>query len=421
MTKPVWSVQARWIVPLDRPAIPDGILTMVGERIAEVAPAREARLRSDSDLVDLGDCLVLPGLVNAHTHLDLGGLRRWREALIPPVAFVDWLRGVVAHRRCTDPEDSRAAIRQGIEESLRCGVTLLGDISADGMSVTELDRAPLRAVVFREVLGLTRDRARQTWREAVRWLNAHRGHTRCRLGLSPHAPYSVRRGLFRLTAEACRRGELPWAVHFAETAEELQLLETRSGPLRHFLEELGAWDEAGLCRSREEVLHFAETAVTGLCVHGNYAVGTTPRRLVWCPRTHAFFGHAPHPFRDLMARGSVVALGTDSLASNPDLDLLAEARFVFTHHRDLRAEEVLRMATLHGAAVLGWQEDLGSLTPGKLADWIAVAIPAQDRSAADADPCRALLEHPWKVSHVCIGGQAVLGAGKASDGGSKGQ
>lgn len=412
----VWSVRARWILPVDRPPIADGVLSMTGDLIAEVASAKGSRLISHADWVDLGDCVVLPGLVNAHSHLDLSGLRELPDKLPRPVCFVDWLRKVVAHRRSASAAEVRDAIRQGIAESLRHGVTLVGDISADGSSLIELEKTPLRAVVFREVIGLTRERARQTWHEAVRWLVEHQGKTSCRLGLSPHAPYSVRRGLYRLTADVCRRWNLPWATHLAETREELQLLQARNGPLRDFLEELGAWDERGLCRDWPEVLRFAETSGHGSCIHGNYLGETVPKHLVWCPRTHAFFGHEPHPFRDLMRNGSVVALGTDSLASNPDLDLLAEARTVLARHPDVSPEEILRMATLHGAGVLGLANHLGSLAPGKRADWIAIGIPSQDRLAAGADPARWLLESDAKVSDVCIGGRWVISSQKEMEG-----
>ncbi len=404
----VWSVRARWILPVDRPPIANGVLSMTGDLIAEVTWAKESRLISKADCVDLGDCIVLPGLVNAHIHLDLCGLRTLPSKFSTPVSFVAWLQQVIAYRRSASPDEIHDAIRQGIAESLRNGVTLAGDISADGTSLIELEDSPLRAVVFREVIGLTRERARETWREAVRWLAERRGNTRCQLGLSPHAPYSVRRGLYRLTADVCRRWKLSWATHLAETLEERDLLQARSGPLRSFLEELGAWDECGLCRDWQEVMRYAEDSGHGLCIHGNYLSGTAPKRLVWCPRTHAFFGHEPHPFRTLMRQGSVIALGTDSLASNPDLNLLAEARTVLSRHPDVSPEEILRMATLNGAAVLGLGDYLGSLTPGKQADWIAVLVPSQEQLATDAHPVRWLLESDAKVSDVCIGGRWVI-------------
>ncbi|MCS6977237.1 MAG: amidohydrolase family protein [Gemmatales bacterium] len=406
-----WSVRARWIVPLDRPPIHDGILTMDGGRIAEVAAPKDVVLNPSTDPVDLGDCVVLPGLVNAHTHLDLGGLRQLPKQMPASCSFAEWLRQVVAYRRSASSDGVRKAIREGIEESLRSGVTLVGDISADGASLFELENSPLRAVVFHEVIGLTRDRARQTWRQAREWLARNHGKTRCRQGLSPHAPYSVRRGLFCLSASLCRRFGLPWATHFAETLEERQLLESRDGPLRQFLEELGAWDESGLCHGLEDVLRFTESSGHGICIHGNYLDDLVPRRLVWCPRTHAFFGHPSHPFLDLMQQGCMVALGTDSLASNPDLGILAEARSVFSRHPKLSPEEVLRMATINGAEVLGLATESGSLTPGKWADWIAVPIPSQERSAADPDPVRWLMESDAKPSDVCLGGQWVVRAG----------
>src|SRR5262249_49107033 len=150
----------------------------------------------------------------------------------------------------------------------------------------------------------------------------------CRPGFSPHAPYSYRAEFLSRLATF----PLPLAIHLAESAAELELLERHSGPFVPFLAERGVWDPSGLAWSADHVLRLTEAARTVLYIHGNYLApdASIPPHgsIVYCPRTHATFGHAPHPFRDFLARGIRIALGTDSLASNPDLDLLAEARFL---------------------------------------------------------------------------------------------
>jgi cytosine/adenosine deaminase-related metal-dependent hydrolase len=396
MTK--WTLTARWVFPVDGPPLERGVITIEEDRIAAVEP-RGARAPD----VDLGDAAILPGLVNAHTHLDLTGMR----GLAPPTPdFTAWLRQVIGHRRGRTPEQVQADIRAGIAESLRCGTALMGDIAAGGLSWPALAQAPLRAVVFYELLGLPPGRAEQAWAAAEDWLPAHPSTVTCRPGLSPHAPYSVSDWLFSRAAAAAARLSLPLATHLAETAAECELLTDHRGPLVDFLAELGVWAPDCLVTSPEEVAlmydgYAPDPHVPRLYVHGNYldlALSHLVSRgtIVYCPRTHAAFGHPPHPFRDFLARGVRVALGTDSLASNPDLSLLEEARFLHRRYPDVPGDVVLRMATLSGAEALGWANETGSLTPGKSADLVVLPLPMEDQ----ADPHRLALESDQPVERV---------------------
>jgi cytosine/adenosine deaminase-related metal-dependent hydrolase len=353
-------------------------------------------------------------LVNAHTHLDLTGLR----GLAPPSPdFTGWLRNVIIHRRNRSPEQVQADLRAGLAESLRFGTTLLGDIAAAGLSWPLLAQGPARAVVFYELLGLPQERAEPAWTAAEAWLGAHPGTATCRPGLSPHAPYSVSDWLFHRAAKAANQLRLPLATHLAETAAECELLAEHRGPFVDFLAELGVWVPDNLVTSPEEVgliydgdVH--DPAVPRLYVHGNYldpmllhivSRGT----LVYCPRTHAAFGHPPHPFRDFLSRGVRIALGTDSLASNPDLDVLAEARFLHRLYPDLPGDRLLHMATLAGAEALGWANETGSLTPGKSADLLVVPLAGNESD----DPHRRVFDAAASVAErqVMIRGQWVCG------------
>lgn len=240
-----WTLTARWVFPVDAPPLERGVVAVVGDKIAAV----EAHGRLTAD-IDLGDAAVLPGLVNAHTHLDLSGMR----GLAPPTPdFTDWLRKVIGHRRARSSEQVQADVRAGLAECLRFGTTLLGDISGDGGSWDALANAPVRAVVFREFLGLTKDRASGAYERLDRWLASRIATPTCRPGVSPHAPYSVRSSLF---FAASTRG-VPIAVHLAETAAEQELLVLRRGPFVLLLQELGVWDPEGLAEDTDHVLHFS--------------------------------------------------------------------------------------------------------------------------------------------------------------------
>ncbi len=396
----MWTLTARWLFPVDAPPLARGTLTIDGERIVAV----EAHGSRTAD-VDLGDAAVLPGLVNAHTHLDLGGLR----GLAPPSPdFTAWLRAVIAHRRGLTPGDMERAVRAGLAESVAHGTTLLGDISGMGLSWPVLTESPIRAVVFHEFLGLTRARAGQALAAAEDWLRTHPATATCRPGLSPHAPYSAHALLFRGCAELARAAGVPLATHLAEARAELELLSERRGPFVPFLKELGVWDEDGLVADAAEVVRLCSGAPHLLLVHGNYlAPEAVPAgaTVVYCPRTHAAFGHAPHPLPDLLARGVRMALGTDSLASNPDLDLLAEVRFLHDRHPEISGAALLRMATLAGAEALGWQDEAGSLAPGKSADLLVVPLTAGE----GPEPYTSVLGSSVPVRAVLCRGRWVHG------------
>jgi cytosine/adenosine deaminase-related metal-dependent hydrolase len=389
---------ARWIFPVGDPPLERGTITIASARVVAVQP--HGKRQPD---LDLGECAILPGLVNAHTHLDLSGLRQ-----ITPVAgdFPAWLRAVIAHRRMRTPEQIDADVRAGLARSLACGVTLLGDISAGGASWPILATAPLRAVVFHELLGLPAPRAAGVWATALDWLRTHPPTETCRPGLSPHAPYSVRASLFRAATSLAEARHLPLAIHLAETREEMELLTRHQGPFVDFLKGVGVWDPDGLAPNVRAIVERCAGA-RPLFIHGNYLDPEKPlspgATVIYCPRTHAFFGHSEHPFRRLLACGVRVALGTDSLASSPDLDVLAEARFLHRLYPDVPGATLLRMITLSGAEALGWDKETGSLEPGKSADLVVLPLP---EGVSDfGDPHNLVFRAQTQVSKVMWRGE----------------
>jgi cytosine/adenosine deaminase-related metal-dependent hydrolase len=362
-------LSARWVFPVDAPPLAGGTVTVRAGRIAAVEPRGERT----PDL-DFGNAAIIPGLVNAHTHLDLSGMR---DKVPPSTDFVGWLRSVIAYRR--SQPSAAADIQTGLSEALRFGTTLIGDISAAGASWDALTSAPTWGVCFREMLGLPAARVPTVWADAVAWMHDHPDTPTCRAGVSPHAPYSVHKALIEASARLW-----PVCVHLAESEAERELLDRQAGPFVPFLKDLGVWDPDGLAPSWDWVAWKVARSPAGLLAHGNHLnAQTVPpgATIVYCPRTHAAFGHPPHQFREFLDRGVRVALGTDSLASNPDLDILAEARHVYAT-ASIPGDAVLRMATLNGAAALGFGDDTGSLTVGKSADLIVVPLP----DGEDRDP-----------------------------------
>jgi cytosine/adenosine deaminase-related metal-dependent hydrolase len=373
-----WAIQGRWVFPGDGPPLADGVVRVAGERIVAVSTARTEH----ADL-DLGNVAILPGLVNAHTHLDLGGMR---DQAPPSKDFVGWLRRVIAHRRSVASEQIARAVETGLAECLDTGTTLVGDVAGGGASWPVLAKAACRSVVFYEVLGLSTERIHPASEAGAEWLRTHPRLPHCRPAVSPHAPYSTHRALFTEAAQLAQKYDAVLATHLAESREEFALLADRSGPFREFLEQLGVWNPDGLVSSPLDVLRICQGRCRSLVlVHCNYLPPETPfppeTTVIYCPRTHAAFGHSTHPFRELLSRGTRVALGTDSLASNPDLDILAEARFVHALYPDVSGSQLLRAITLSGAEALGWADECGSITPGKSADLAVLPLP--DRESSD--------------------------------------
>lgn len=391
------SLTARWVFPVDGPPVERGVVTILGEQIYAVEP--HGKRTPD---IDLGNVAILPGFVNAHTHLDLSGLR---GKCPPSPDFTGWLRQVILHRRTTTPEQTQADIGTGIDECLRFGTTLVGDIASGGASWDALSEAPLRVVVFYELLGLTKERAQEVQVAGHGWVRTHTATLTCRRGVGPHAPYSVSSNLLAAAAHLANQYRIPLAIHLAESAAELELLHHQRGPFVTFLKELGVWNPDGLVGDPKLVMGVCNMAKHRLFVHGNHLAPSAriPRNstIIYCPRTHAAFGHPPHPFREFLARGVRIALGTDSLASNPDLDILTEARFVHARHPDVSGATLLRMATLHGAEALGWEDITGSLSPGKSADLVVLPLP--DHHADD--PHMLVFESESAVSAVMFRGR----------------
>ncbi|MBX3436896.1 MAG: amidohydrolase family protein, partial [Planctomycetaceae bacterium] len=270
-----------------------------------------------------------------------------------------------------------------------------------------------RTVIFREILGIGDDIHHERLETARRFL-ARRSvvdNQRVRLGLSPHAPYSLSTDLFQQVVQMAIVARAPVAMHLAETREELELLSRGTGPLADLLKDFGVWRD-GFWFAGESIMEYLRTlslAPRALVVHGNYLttgeidfLASQPQMsVVYCPRTHHNFGHTPHPWRTMLERGINVALGTDSRASNPDLSLWREIQFLHQLEQDVPSETLLQMATRHGAAALGLDEECGSLQPGRWADLTVIAL-SDDALAADRlQPYDAVL-HPGNQVVACM-------------------
>lgn len=344
--------------------------------------------------VDLTDSVLLPGMVNAHTHLDLTHLGP--QAHDPGEGFVAWVDRIRAGR-ASEAGAIRASVARGIELSLRAGVVLVGDIAgAPGGQprlepFEELADSPVAGVSFVEFFAIGPREAASLARVEAALEGATVARGEACLGLQPHAPNTVSLPAYRRATELARRHGLPLSTHLAETPEEREFIARGTGPQREMLERLGSWSEAILehvGRGRSPLDHLAgvlgEAAfllahVNDLGSEPNRAIGTLARAradVVYCPRASAYFdapAHlGPHRYRDMLAAGVNVCLGTDSIVNlpagvdgpdGPGLGVLDEARLLFARDRTDPAT-LLRMMTVNGCLALGWEESACSLAPG---------------------------------------------------------
>jgi cytosine/adenosine deaminase-related metal-dependent hydrolase len=371
---------ADWILPISDAPIDAGVVAIEEGRIVSVAAGESA-----AD-VALGRVVVLPGLVNAHTHLELSYLR----GRIPPASrFLDWARPMLAARRERSTVDDSAILRaaeQAIQYARASGTVLIGDVTNTLATVPLLGGARMAARVFHELIGFTGVDPDEQVSGARRSIDALAVDDDIRLSLAPHAPYSVSPALFSAIRRDLDDHEpVVSTVHLGESPEEVELLKNGTGPWRVLLEELGVWNEKWQVPQSSPVEYLAEMGFLNasvLAVHGVQFEGADLDRLrtlgvtlVSCPRSNRHVGVGAPPLEAFYAMDVEVAFGTDSLASVEDLNMfgeLAEARRIAPK---VSARALLRSATLTGASALGFGSEFGSIEPGKRASLVVVRVP----------------------------------------------
>jgi cytosine/adenosine deaminase-related metal-dependent hydrolase len=371
---------ADWVLPISDPPIGWGAVAIDDERIVAVG-----RHQGDEDEA-LGRVAVLPGLVNAHTHLELSYLH---ERIPSGARFLDWVRPVLAARGERTKEDDTVilhAAEKAIQYARAAGTSLIGDVTNTLATISLLRDAGMPALVFHELIGFAGLNVDEQVARARRALDEYPRGEFLRLSLAPHAPYSVSPALFaaiRRDLEA--HGPAISTVHLGESPEEVELLESGGGAWRTLLQELGAWNGEWEAPQRSPVNYLADMGFLDssvLAVHGVQFDGTDLDRLrslgvtlVSCPRSNRHVGVGSPPLEAFYAMKVNVAFGTDSLASVADLNVFAELAEARRIAPKVPARALLRSATLTGATALGFGSQLGSIEPGKRASLIGVRIP----------------------------------------------
>lgn len=401
-------LKARFVVPIDGPAIENGAIAIEDDRITAVGLAGE--ISSDPPTIDYGDAVICPGFVNAHTHLELSLLA---GRVSPSPDFTHWLCQLnkAIGSELSEKEQTHTAVRAGIEQSLSSGVTALGDISRRPRWTREtLAQSPLRGVSFGEVIAIGNRRHLLTERleeaASTKWQS-----DRLRIGISPHAPYSVAPDAMQACAHRAEAIDAPVCIHLAETAEEERFTRSCEGPFAELLRTFGVWDRSiqpsgcgPVALARRAGLLTRRTIIA----HANYVddndiqlLAETEASVAYCPHTHKAFDHVPHRFLDMLDAGVNVCIGTDSLASSPTLSILDELRFLHREYPDVSADVLVAAGTLRGARALGLDDQAGSLAVGKRADLAVIPVEGSPPRGSWA----SILESVQPIKAVYISGE----------------
>lgn len=411
---PLTALKARAVFPIVTPPLEDAYVVIDKGRVSEIV----RRPPAGAMVEDLGNALLIPGLVNAHCHLEFSELKKpfGRSGATLP----SWIRSLLTSRLTAKKVEK--GVTAGLAASVAAGVTTIGEICRLPSRGYIGDRDMPRVVLMQESIGFSQARSQSALTAAKKALaeleeivqDAPAG--RLSIGVAPHAPYTASPNLVRELVTLAVDRSAPVSLHLAEAPEELELIGEAKGLFKDLLEERSMWDPWAIPRGASplDYLRMLTRAPHALVVHGNYldhaSLAMIGRHagamsLVYCPRTHAYFGHQPYPLAEALSLGVRVALGTDGLASNPDLSLLTEMRESFSRHA-VTPESVLRMGTLSGAEALGLDDVAGAIRAGAPADLCCLAIPAGANGGASG-VLEAVLRDSQPVRKTWINGRAI--------------
>jgi cytosine/adenosine deaminase-related metal-dependent hydrolase len=373
-------LRARVVLPISAAPIEDGAVVVSGNTITAVGRFADIRAAHEGEVIDLGERVLLPGLVNAHCHLDYTMMRR---SIQPQRSFTEWIRRINALKRSLGPDDYRAAIAKGFAELRLWGTTTVANIESFPELLNDMPESPIRTIWFLEMIDV---RHRVTTEDVVTGALAFFDKQPGRLegfGVSPHAPYTASGSLYELVDKATAEFNMPVMTHVAESREEWEMFVHARGELYDFMLKLGRWMHD--CHQKrtplQHLIHHTGFGPRWILAHMNelddsdlVLLASLPRSdrpsIVHCPGSHRYFRHAPFRLAKLLELRLNVCLGTDSLASTYSLSLFDEMRIMADREPWLHPVDLLAMATLNGARALNL--NAGKIAPGALADLIAI-------------------------------------------------
>jgi len=426
---PAQRFRARWLLPIDADPIEDGEVIVEDDRIIEVRPVKHV---GADDTRDFGEAVLMPGLVNVHSHIDYTVMR----GLLEDIPFFDWIRELTARKAALEEPDWIASATMGAAEAIAGGITTLGDCTDSGAALLGAKNLGLRGIIYQEVFAIEESvSVEETLKELKLKVNAMQWAatgTKLRIGISPHAPYTVRPDALGSVASYARFHDLPTCIHAAESQAEVEWIRHGGGCIgeRDTLRGIAWMTPAPACTALDLLRECDALGPQTLLVHGvQLAAGDrqTIREtgVAWahCPKSNAKLGNGIAPLGLIRecypASDGRIGLGSDSVASNNTMDLFEEMRFAVLAQRArgrnigaMTAQRALEMATIGGARALGMSDKIGTLTPGKQADMIAVRLDGISATPAH-DPYSALVYAAGArdVEMTMIGGEILYDRG----------
>lgn len=387
--------RARYTMPMSTPLLENGAVVVQNGVIVAVGNYADLKCQFPSAIYhDFGDVILMPGLINAHCHLDYTMMR---NQLQPGSAFTSWIQGLNKIKFSLQEENVVAAMVQGWEELYSWGCTSVANIVSFSALLEKLPASPLRLWQLIEVMDI---RGPQQGKEglliAESFFNKNNesdGGGKIKFGISPHAPPTTSQELYRGSAYLAQQYNIPFCTHLAESEEEFEMFTQGSGVLFNFLKSFGR--DISDCRFQTPLQALLNNDLLprgALLVHMNCLTSKDRELLaqrgndffvVHCPKTHRFFERAPFDWKFFQQNKYRLLLGTDSLASNDELNLFSEIQLFAATAPELAPEEILKMVTLNPAEALGMKGKLGELNAGAFADMIAIPFSGKKREAAE--------------------------------------
>ncbi len=409
--------RAKIVLPVETQPIPDGAILVQGERIADVGPFEILRGKYPGEKVfDFKNAVVVPGLINLHSHIELEVF----ADLARPRDFVDWIGEILKRSRRMKSSDWLRSARRGAARLISGGITATADISRWGAGAVAMREFGLRGIAFHEFVGVTEDNLEEAERDLLDRIGAVRPSALLKIGVSPHSTYSLARKALLRSIAIAERMSAPIAVHVAETREEVELVKRGTGALADAMKGLlGKRTVQSMVAGESPASYLkslgalGEKTIAVHCVHVGdddlEKIRDAGSAVVLCPTSNFLLGAGEPPISAIEKSGARRGLGTDSAASNPHLDLFEEMRAYGDILRrqsegslTRTADSLLEMVTKGAAAIIGFQGEIGSLAPGKMADFVALDASGRDEEGARRVANWAGREH---VVATAIGGR----------------
>jgi len=378
---PVVIHRAPWLISMDGPIVADGAVVLDGKTIVAVGPFRELEAEfAGAAVEDHHGCVLMPGLINAHIHLELSNLAHLSRGN-PAESFTGWLTEMLSEREAlgvTGPHVEEAAV-DVLQAQHDSGVLALADIGNTGVARKLVDVFPGLLFSFLEYLGLTRG----SLVPALKKLGKAEDHVAC----TAHAPYSTHPELIRALKKRADQLGFLFPIHVAEPPSENNMLTSGSGEMVDFLQERGLYEDAfsgtgidiegsvqylhnlGILNSRTLCVHAVHVSENEI-----FLLRQSKAKVCLCPGSNRFLQVGTAPVAAYLRQGILPALGTDSVASNPEVSIWREMQLLAEDHPEIAPYDILRMATLGGAAALSIEAEYGTLAPGRSGRFLAVPI-----------------------------------------------